>query len=446
MTVRDTILTINIVEPDLVKAVKKHSDEMGIALKGIVLIDHKYAAEALERDFPRDTTGLFTEIFCNLDDSNEIQKILQPYTDTLLAATCRYENSMHQFRNVIPFIPYVLAPSESSLLWSMEKPLMRDRLSNYDRSLTPKYQYIGKNDIKSAELLVADFNFPVIVKPGGLAASLLVTRCETESELLECLQNTFQSISDIYDREHRSSEPSVLVEEFMEGDMYSTDAYVSAEGEIFCLPLVKVITGHSIGLPGFYSYRHIIPVGLTSDETESAFEAARSSIRALNLRSTTTHIELFYTATGWKIIELGARIGGYRASLYAEAYGVDHFYNDLAVHLGKTPVMPGEPIQHAAGFNIYADKEGTIESIEGFEQAQELESVVSMHLYSQPGEKALFANNGGWFTVDGILSNKDSQKLEEDMIKIRQLIKINVRSNQEPARQHVDKELAHASL
>jgi len=327
----------------------------------------------------------------------------------------------------------------------MEKPLMRDRLSNYDPSLTPKYQYMGPDDIGNARLLIADFNFPVIVKPGGLAASLLVTRCETEDDLLNCLEYTFRTISEIYEREHRSSAPSILIEEFMQGDMYSTDAYVTNEGEIFCLPLVKVITGHSIGLPGFYSYRHIIPVGLSHDEIEAAFDVARSSIRALNLRSTTTHIELFYTSTGWKIIELGARIGGYRASLYAEAYGTDHFYNDLAIHLGKKPVMPGEPIQHAAGFNIYADKEGTIESIEGFEEAQKLESVVSMHLYSQPGDQALFANNGGWFTVDGILKNKDPEKLEQDMAQIRNLIKINIRHDEKHSSQRAEKELAYTN-
>jgi hypothetical protein len=430
MNVRDTILTINVVEPDLVDAVKKHGKEIGLDLKGVVLIDRKYAAEALERDFPRDTTGLFTEIFCDLEDADEIQRVIKPYSERLLAATCRFEPAIQHYRNVIPFIPYVLTPSETSLLWSTEKPLMRDRLSNYDRSLTPRYQYLERSDIQNVGDLIKDFKFPVIVKPSGLAASLLVTRCETFGELRECLHSTFESISAIYAREHRTSKPSILIEEFMVGDMYSTDAYVNDKGEVFCLPLVKVITGHSIGLPGFYSYRHIIPTGLDETEIKAAFDAASSSIHALNLRSTTTHIELFYTSDGWKIIEVGARIGGYRAALYGEAYGVDHFYNDIAIHLGKNPDMPGKPLQHAAGFNIYADQEGIIESIEGFEEAQKLESVLYMHVYSQPGDEALFANNGGWFIVDGILRNKDSQKLEEDMAKIRELVKINVRPKQ----------------
>ena len=74
MDVRDIILTVYIVEPALVDAVKKHAKELGRELKGIVLIDRVYASEALERDFPRDTTGTFTEILCNFDDPDELRK------------------------------------------------------------------------------------------------------------------------------------------------------------------------------------------------------------------------------------------------------------------------------------------------------------------------------------------------------------------------------------
>ncbi len=444
MNVRNTILTVNIVEPALIHAVNRLSKEMNVQLKGIVLIDRTYAKEALERDFPRDKTGLFQEILCDFDDQDELQRILKPLSDSLLAVTCRYENSMHSFRKLIPFVPYLPAPSESSLLWSLEKPMMRDRLSNYDRKLTPKYQYMEATDMPNTMEFIKDFEFPVIVKPSELAESLLVTRCATEQELKTCLIDTFSVIGDIYEREHRENTPGLLVEEFMEGDMYSTDAYVTADGEIFCMPLVKVVTAHSIGLPGFYSYRHIIPVGLPTSEIEAAFEVSRAAIKALNLRATSTHIELFLTPQGWKIIELGARIGGYRGALYREAYGTDHFYNDLLIHMGKKPIMPGDPIKHAAGFNIYADEEGIIESIEGIEESQKLASVVFVEPHADPGDEALFAQNGGRYVVDGILSNNDPEQLEKDMAKIREIVKIHVRPSRHTVESNSSKQLHHA--
>jgi len=424
MQEKDTVLTINVVEKGLVRAVQTHSKERGKELHGLVLVDVKYADQAGR---PKDNTGLFTEIICNFDDPDEVQRVLKPYINRLLCVTCRYESAIQPLRQVIPFLPYIPTPSETSLLWATEKPLMRDRLSNYDPSLTPKYQYMEETDVPEVHELTKDFAFPVIVKPGGLAEALLVSRCETEAELEKCLENTFKVIHEIYKREHRRSKPSVLVEEMMQGDMYSTDAYVTKDGEIFCLPLVKVITAHSIGLPGFYSYRHIIPTGLPESEVEKAFEASRSAIRALGLSATTTHIELFQTPQGWKIIEVGARIGGYREALYRESYGVEHFYNDLAVRMGGKPKMPGEPIRHAAGMNIYADEEGVITAIEGFDEAKKLASVVELGVHAKPGDKAHFASNGGLLIVDGILSNKDPEQLEKDVAKVRELMVIKVK-------------------
>lgn len=208
--------------------------------------------------------------------------------------------------------------------------------------------------------------------------------------------------------------------------MYSTDAYVMPDGEVLCLPFVEVITAHAAGLPGFYSYRHILPTDLSEDEIKEATRASTDAIRALNLRATTTHIELYRTAEGWKIIEVGARIGGYRNDLYREAYGIDHFFNDLCVRMGKKPKMPGELIKFAAGINIFADEEGTITSIDGVDVARKISSVVYLSEHAKPGDKALFADKGGQLIVDGILSNKDKDQLEDDISKVRKLIKIQV--------------------
>jgi biotin carboxylase len=420
---RDTILTINIVEPGLVRAIQMHSKEKGKAIKGLVLVDLNYVHQAGR---PRDLSGLFTEIVCDFDNPAELQRILKPYQHRLLAVTCRYESAIQPLRQVIPFLPYIPTPSETALVWATEKPQMRDRLSTYNPELTPRYQYMEEKDVPRVKELTKGFAFPVIVKPGGLAEALLVSRCEDEEELQRCLENTFKVIHEIYKREHRRSTPSVLVEEMMQGDMYSTDAYVTRDGEVFCLPLVKVITAHSIGLPGFYSYRHIVPVDLPETEIQKAFQASTEAIHALNLSATTTHIELFQTPQGWKIIEVGARIGGYREALYREAYGVEHFYNDLEVRMGGKPIMPGSPIRHAAGVNIYADEEGTITAIEGVEEAAKLESTVYVAAHAKVGDKALFADKGGQLIVDSILSNTDPEQLEKDVAKLRELVTITV--------------------
>ncbi len=115
--------------------------------------------------------------------------------------------------------------------------------------------------------------------------------------------------------------------------------------------------------------------------------------------------------------------------------------------MGKKPVMPGEPIAHAAGFNIYAEEEGIIESITGVEESQKLESVVFVEAHAEPGEEALFAQNGGRYVVDGILSNTDPDQLERDMAKIRELVKIEVRTKKPVSSRttHSSRQLHHSA-
>lgn len=424
MLAKDVVISVRDVEPELVAAVKKLSRELGRPLHGVVLVNPEFV------DHPeryKDESGFFKEVICDYDNPAELQKAVQPYQDRLLAVVCRIENAVQLFRKLIPFVPFVDTPSETALLWCTEKQLMRDRLATYDKTLVPEYYYLNQTDLPEFEKKTEHLKYPVIVKPNGLKASLLVTRCDTKDQLITNLYSTFDVIDEVYKKERGTGEPGILVEEMMVGDMYSTDAYVDARGNIYCLPLVRVITAHEIGQPGFYSYRHIIPVGLPEAEVQKAFKAAKASIRALNLNSSSAHIELFHTTDGWKIIELGPRIGGYRAPLYAEAYGIDHFYNDLLIRIGKEPIINATPIKHAAGFNMYPDEEGVIESIEGMEEASKLPSVVYIKAHADAGEVALFAGSGGKLIVDGILSNADPAQLEADMQTIRQIVKIRVR-------------------
>ncbi len=421
--VRDVIVSVRGVEPGLLTAAKKLEKRLGRPLQGIDLVD----VRATENKYRiRDETGFFKEIVCDFDDAAQLQQALKPYMDRALVATCRLEEAIKDFRRVTPLLPYISTPSESSLLWCTQKTLMRDRLHAYNPELVPRYVNVTSYNPEALSEDIADFEFPVIVKPNGLYSSLLVSRCNDRAELELCLAKTFELIEDVYARGDGTGTPSVLVEEMIQGDMYSIDAYVDPYGKSYCLPPVKVITAHSIGLPGFYSYRHIIPTGLPEDELERAYAAARESMRALNLRATSAHIELFLSPTGWKIIELGPRMGGYREDLYREAYGIDHHYNDLLVRIGLEPEIPTQVLKHAAGVNIYAEEEGVITALDGIDDARALPSLVMLGTNAQVGDVALFADSGGELIVDAILSNENPEYLEADVARLRELVTIKI--------------------
>ena len=208
--------------------------------------------------------------------------------------------------------------------------------------------------------------------------------------------------------------------------MYSVDAYVKYDGQVFCLPPVKVVTAHSVGLPGFYAHESRLPSSLSARDEAAAFSTAKAAIRALNLRSTTTHTEMYHTAEGWKVIEIAARIGGYREILYREVYGITHFHNDLLIREGEEPIIANKPLGQAAALKFYAEYEGTIAAINGIEQSRNLPSMIHIAAHASPGDEAIFSTNGGDLIVDAILSNADEQQLEADIKAVRELVSIEV--------------------
>lgn len=420
---KDIVLTFDYVENELADAIIKHERKLGYPLKGLVLsnIDLQDVKNRIT-----DPNGIFTEIFCDFEDPADIELKLAPYVDKLLLATARIERSIQHFAKTIPFLHGLNLPTIESLYDSSHKKLMRDKLKMHDETLTPKYLYMDDDDIESVSREVQSFTYPVIVKPSGLSKSLLVSVCYTDEELRETLKLTLDKINGIYESSHYPGNPSLLIEEMIHGDMYSLDAYVLPDGEVYCLPLIRILTAHAVGLKGFYGYDQSTVVSLSHEDRQAAEVTAIKSIRALNLKATTVHIELFHTPKGWKIIELGARIGGYRGMLYKHAYNIDHFHNDLLIRMGLKPVVKKEAIGYAKALKFYAESEGTITKIEGIEILNDHQLIEDFKLTAELGDQAVHSHNGGDPLLQVKLRSDDEYLLESVTHELRNSIKFHV--------------------
>ena len=83
-------------------------------------------------------------------------------------------------------------------------------------------------------------------------------------------------------------------------------------------------------------------------------------------------------------------------------------------------------INSCEAFNIYADKEGLIKSINGIEEAKSLNGIHRLTCFAKPGDMSIFCGNGGNFIVDGVVYGKNKSETSELVSKIRDLIKIEV--------------------
>lgn len=366
-------------------------------------------------------------ITCDFQSSESISEAVLPYESELLVATCRGDSKIPEFARVIPHIPYLRTPTSESLRWAVNKVYMRKRFRLYNPKIGPKYIMVTDNGMETIKNIEEKIGFPLVVKPSGLAQSMLVTICYHTEELQKALYHVFRKVEKLH-KEFKAHDtdisPKVLVEEFMEGDMYSIDGYVNSRGTMYFCPPVKIKTGKEIGFDDFFGYQQITPTKLTAEEIKKAEHVGTQATHALGLRSTTVHIEFIKTARGWKVIEIGPRIGGFRDELYKLSYGIEHGLNDILVRMPQKPIIPKKVLGHSVAMKFFAKKEGVITKISGIKKIQTLESFHSITINKKIGDKAVFAKNGGKSIFNITLFNKERSHLLADIRRLEKIINI----------------------
>ena len=265
-----------------------------------------------------------------------------------------------------------------------------------------------------------------MVKPSGLAASRLVGICYHKEELATFLKKVFKGIDAAYKEDGGKWSPKVLVEEFMEGQQYSIDVYVTDAGKMTFCPMVSVKTGKSIGFDDFFGYLQMTPTLLNDESIAEAENVAEQAIRALGLRSTSVHIELLKTERGWKVIELGPRVGGFRHMLYEFAYDFNHTANDILTRLPKKTHVKKKGKGYAAAMKFFAKKEGKLTKLAGIKKIQDLKSLKKLYINKKVGDSCKFAKHGGSSVFNVILFHKDRSELLADIRRIEQTVDIQV--------------------
>lgn len=422
---RDMILFVGSYLSSQKTALDKLSRLLGKHLTACVLLD--VTDPTAKKKLPASYRAVV--IYCDFSKEVLIQKALQPYTHRFLAVTCRAERNIPLLKKVVPHVPYLNTPTEKSLDWTTDKIKMRQMLRSYDKTIAPKFIVAHDATPETLDKIERTVGFPLIIKPAGLAASLLVTLCYHREELETSLAHTVKKIDQIYKKKRGRGEPQILVEEFMEGTMYSIDSYVNQRGVVYHTPLVHVRTGRSVGYEDFFGYMRITPVNIKPHKIEAAKRVAEKAIEALNLRSTNCHIELMKTEDGWKVIEVGPRIGGFRHEMYELSYGIDHSMNDILIRIPKKPILSKKVRGYTVVMQFYAREKGRLVSLEGINKIRKLESFNRIDIKKKLGDMCDFARNGDDPVFDIVLFNKDRSKVLADIRRLEQAVTIKVRKS-----------------
>lgn len=310
-----------------------------------------------------------------------------PVIDGLL---CSYENYI-VFKSLAAEVLSLPSLSPESARASTDKYVMRQRFLDFDSSITPRFALV---DSKASLLAFSrSANYPLIMKPTNLVKSLLVSKCNDETELLSAYEDTMLRIADVYKQVGMTNrEPAIIVEEFITGTMCSVAGFTDAAGEVYlCDGIVQLTTAQQIGFNDNFLYARTLANDLPADTKASILAVAKKGIQALGMTSSPAHVEIIYNDSEVKLVEIGARIGGYRPFLYEQSYGIHLLDQELAIALGERPDVSGDMARASAMYELFPERESTFVRLDG---AKDPSAYTYFHLVATPGKKVGPAKNG----------------------------------------------------
>jgi len=201
------------------------------------------------------------------------------------------------------------------------KDLMREA---YSDGGAPIPAFAATNSFDAVEAFVEKEGLPVVLKPSRGWGQRGVSKVESMSELRGAFERAREA----------SQGGVVLVEEFVEGDEFSVNAYTLGDETTVCSVTERVIT-HYPDPPGI-TFAEWYPSGLDRPSEETAMAAALAGIRALGIRRGPTYTQLRMGGKGAKIVETAYRLGGgLDPDVALLASGVSLFRKILGCALGN---------------------------------------------------------------------------------------------------------------
>lgn len=321
---------------------------------------------------------------------------------------CTYENYVVSKAKIGEFFK-VPAPSILSAQLSTDKSLMRKAFLAADRTISPEYSAV--DTVERAISFANRYGYPLILKPTNLVKSLLVLKCDSEQQLRDSFFFASTTVGKLYEKYHiHDRAPQLIIEEFIVGEQYSIAAFVDDEGTPhFCNGIVKLKNAQDIGVDDNYLYSRTLPTTLPDDIVRQMYSVAEKGVRALSMKSTPAHIELMSGPSGIKIIEIGARVGGYRPRMYAYSYNIDLIEQEIRLALGEKPILKSKFSTYCAVYELFPQEEGVFYNIIGDINPEKL---TYYRITAEPGDRIGPAKNGFKATAIIIVTHKNKQQFD----------------------------------
>lgn len=304
-----------------------------------------------------------------------------------------------------------------------DKELMRSLFAAAPEQISPAFAVVkNEQDIRN---FAESHQFPIILKPANLAKSLLVTKNDNMDELVTNYQKSTELLSTTYKKYAPNRVPKMIIEEFLEGSIHSVDAFVDADGNPQVLAqIVDYQTGYDIGYDDNFHYSRILPSILSAEMQASLRHCAELGTRALGIKSAPAHIEIIMTRNGPRIVEIGARNGGYRERMHGIANGIDINGAALALARGEKPHISVTREDSCAVLELFPKTPGIFERLENEQLLRQLPSLKYLNIKATVGSYVGKSSDGYKMCAIIILHNTDAAQFQKDLIFVNDAVQI----------------------
>lgn len=295
-----------------------------------------------------------------------------------------------------------------------DKTLMRKLFAQAPEQISPAFREV------TTKLELLEFahshSFPLILKPANLSKSLLVTRNDTEEELIRNYDKALNLLGSTYKKYAPNRTPKLIIEEFLEGSIHSVDAFVDHHGTPHILnQIVDYRTGYDIGYDDNFHYSRLLPSALSTVDQYALRHCAEVGIRSLGMKSSPAHVEIIMTKNGPRIVEIGARNGGYRERMHWLANGIDIIGAAVDLTIGHVPTLKAERNEPCAVLELFPKQPGRFDGIHNIDSLKSLKSLEYLSVKPKAGDSIGKSSDGYKMSLIIILHNSDEAAFAADL-------------------------------
>ncbi len=299
---------------DYYKKSFKELSELGVKITYFYQEDNAFV---LEKDIIDGIKKIWVELIA-FQNENEIISHLKKIEGKIFINT--FEEQEIEFTNRIRKSIWQETTKNPQIF--LNKYLQRSTIGEFFPETIVQFKKIS---IEESRLLSKDFfpPMPCIVKPIGWVQSSWVSKINNYSEYekaLETIEGSFQKL-----KEKRLKNESILLEEFIDGEMYTIDYYVDEKQNIKLSKPVLVKLWIDYGINDFCNISRFISHEVENNvNREKLHDFVKKTVVWWNFKNTFVHHE-FKINSKWefKTIETNWRIWWFRLDMYQIWYNIN---------------------------------------------------------------------------------------------------------------------------